>query len=117
MTVEGRTAAEWLVHLAREHPDWGASDHARAIGISRERVRQLRVQLGLTLPDKRGTNIVRKPRPDCSVCGQPVRTPRATRHIECPLPSRYGVPARSLEYQRQWQRAYQRRLRQEAGRI
>jgi len=89
----------------REHPDWCASEHARAIGVSRERVRQLRDQLGLSLPDKRR----RGPRDPviCAGCGKPTDG-RSLRHRAC-RSSRYGVPARSKEYQRRWQRDYARR--------
>jgi len=51
-TNEGAKTLVSLILSIRENPDWCASEHSRAIGVSRERVRQLRVEHGLVMPKK-----------------------------------------------------------------
>jgi hypothetical protein len=107
MSREGGTA-QALRQSMRAHPDWSAAEHARSIGVSRQRVCQLKDQLGLTLPNKRGWQGGPLPRPGCETCGEPVPSLYGRWHRGC-RPSQYGVPARSAEYQRRWQRDYYRR--------
>ena len=44
-----KRAAE-ILELSHAHPEWNASDMARALGLSRERIRQLIVQHSIYLP-------------------------------------------------------------------
>lgn len=39
-----------FLEQVRQHPDWTAVDHANALSVSRERIRQLRNRLHITLP-------------------------------------------------------------------
>ena len=66
------------------HPDWHASEHARALGITRERVRQLRIALDITLPKRRG-GYGRHAGKCCSLCEEPTRN-GALRHRRCMPP-------------------------------
>lgn len=100
--------ASALVESVAAHPDWHASAHARALGITRERVRQLRIELGLNMPRKLGGIRRPWPRPLCFICSKPLSYLHTTRHRSCPLPSKYGVPARTREYARLWARDHKK---------
>lgn len=71
-----------LARSVETHPDWCASEHARAMGITRERVRQIRIALALPMPVKRWAGGRRLPVLACAVCGQPTHG-RVKRHAAC----------------------------------
>ncbi len=65
------TARERLAELAAQNPLWNLSDLARALGVSRERVRQLVDEVGLTVAKGvRGyrPRASRRPRPAGYLC-------------------------------------------------
>jgi len=60
--MEFTSSREVFRDLVAKHPSWHASDFARVLGISRERVRQLTVDMGIILPRKTSGPPRREPR-------------------------------------------------------
>jgi len=65
------TTRDLLQVQIREHPEWTATEHARLLGVTRERIRQLAASIGVALPSGSRRPKTVRPRPpfDASVTG------------------------------------------------